>query len=120
VSKGYLRGPQPRFAGRRALKPLPFLRGHRVSAGDGNPDGVGTGVSSLPKCRRRLACNVVALLASLPAEGSRLENVLRLDQRVRKVYWRHRIWPEERLDPKSSLDAEKSDWKILTSVSDFP
>lgn len=84
--KGYLRGPQPRLPSRRVLKPLPFLRGHRVSAAVGNPDGVGTGVSSLPKCKRRLACNAVALLASLPVERSRLENVLRIDERLRKVY----------------------------------
>ena len=41
----------------------------------------------------------------------RVQRTLNLQERVwyqraiEEVYWRHRIWPKERLDPKPSIDA---------------
>src|SRR5262245_6845746 len=35
------------------------------------------------------------------------------------VYWRHRIWPEERPDPKPSLDAVMSQTQLEKNVTDY-
>src|SRR5438876_40382 len=38
---------------------------------------------------------------------------------IEDVYWRHRIWPKERLDPKPSLDALMSQATIEQKVQDY-
>src|SRR6266478_4410966 len=38
---------------------------------------------------------------------------------IEDVYWRHRIWPRERPDPKPSLDAVMSQAQIETKVADY-
>jgi hypothetical protein len=38
---------------------------------------------------------------------------------IEKVYWRHRIWPTERPDPKPSLDAIISKAQIEKKVEDY-
>ena len=38
---------------------------------------------------------------------------------IEDVYWRHRIWPEERLDPKPSLDAVMSQAQLEKKVTDY-
>ena len=38
---------------------------------------------------------------------------------VEDVYWRHRIWPKERPDPKPSLDAVMSQAQIESKVQDY-
>src|SRR5437016_1051873 len=38
---------------------------------------------------------------------------------IEDVYWRHRIWPEERSDPKPSLDAVISAEQIEKKVEDY-
>src|SRR6266536_5065255 len=38
---------------------------------------------------------------------------------IEEVYWRHRIWPKERSDPKPSLDAVMSQAQIEKKVSDY-
>ena len=38
---------------------------------------------------------------------------------IEKVYWRHRIWPEERADSKPSLDAVMSRAQIEKKVTDY-
>ena len=38
---------------------------------------------------------------------------------VEDVYWRHRIWPKERLDPKPSLDAIMPQAQLEKKVSDY-
>src|SRR5947208_628851 len=40
-------------------------------------------------------------------------------QAIEDVYWRHRIWPKERLDPKPSLDALMSQATIEKKVQDY-
>ena len=43
-----------------------------------------------------------------------------LDQRtIEEVYWRHRIWPKERPDPKPSLDAVISQAQLEKKVTDY-
>src|SRR4029077_17848498 len=37
---------------------------------------------------------------------------------IEDVYWRHRIWPKERPDPKPSLDAVMSQAQLEGKVSD--
>ena len=38
---------------------------------------------------------------------------------IEEVYWRHRIWPEERSDPKPSLDAVMSQAQLEKKVHDY-
>ena len=38
---------------------------------------------------------------------------------IEEVYWRHRIWPKERPDPKPSLDAVISHAQLEKKVEDY-
>jgi hypothetical protein len=38
---------------------------------------------------------------------------------IEEVYWRHRIWPKERPDPKPSLDAVMSQTQLENKVADY-
>src|SRR5437588_3067077 len=38
---------------------------------------------------------------------------------IEEVYWRHRVWPEERPDPKPSLDAVISQAQLEKKVADY-
>src|SRR5947207_2033782 len=38
---------------------------------------------------------------------------------IEEVYWRHRIWPKERPDPKPSLEAVMSQEQLEKKVSDY-
>src|SRR6186997_1770442 len=38
---------------------------------------------------------------------------------IEDVYWRHRIWPKERTDPKPSLDAVMSQAQLEKRVTDY-
>src|SRR5262249_14268849 len=38
---------------------------------------------------------------------------------IEEVYWRHRIWPKERPDPKPSLDAVMSQAQLERKVADY-
>ena len=38
---------------------------------------------------------------------------------IEDVYWRHRIWPKERPDPKPSLDAVMSQAQLEMKVEDY-
>ncbi len=58
-----------------------------------------------------------------PAKGA--ERTLTYGERVayqraiEEVYWRHRIWPKERPDPKPSLDAVMSQAPLEKKVEDY-
>ena len=57
--------------------------------------------------------------------SGRAQRTLTLEERVsyqraiEEVYWRHRIWPKERPDPKPSLDAVSSQAQIEKKVRDY-
>src|SRR6266550_1005870 len=38
---------------------------------------------------------------------------------IEDVYWRHRIWPKERPDPKPSLDAVMPQTQLEKKVADY-
>jgi hypothetical protein len=38
---------------------------------------------------------------------------------IEEVYWRHRIWPKDRRDPKPSLDAVMSQAQLEKKVADY-
>src|SRR5213593_1252941 len=75
------------------------------------------------------ACSMVsgALLAFFsPEASSKLsQRTLTFAERVvyqraiEDVYWRHRIWPKDRPDPKPSLDAVMSQAQLETKVADY-
>ena len=67
-----------------------------------------------------------ALLAMSQHDApGRAQRTLTLEERVsyqraiEEVYWRHRIWPKERSDPKPSLDAVISQAQIEKKVRDY-
>src|SRR5882724_11166081 len=87
-----------------------------------------------------LVCTVAVcsfLTGTLPATAGKLpfsrpdaltkasDRTLTLEERVsyqraiEDVYWRHRIWPKERPDPKPSLDAVMSSAQIEKKVADY-
>jgi N-acetylneuraminic acid mutarotase len=75
------------------------------------------------------ACSVltVPLLAFLrPQEqvnGSQrtlsFEERVSYQKAIEEVYWRHRIWPKERKDPKPSLDSVMSNAQLEKKVTDY-
>src|ERR1041384_6806500 len=76
-----------------------------------------------------VGCSILAgtLLAFLrpdaPAKLSRrtltFEGRLAYQRAIEEVYWRHRIWPKERPDPKPSLDAVISQAQLEEKVRDY-
>src|SRR5436309_1801431 len=75
------------------------------------------------------ACSVLSatLLAFFHQEASSKfsQRTLSFSERVayqraiEDVYWRHRIWPNERRDPKPSLDSVMSQAQMETKVGDY-
>jgi N-acetylneuraminic acid mutarotase len=75
------------------------------------------------------ACSILsgALLGFVRSEASSTvsERTLTFAERVayqreiEDVYWRHRIWPKERPDPKPSLDAVMSQARLENKVEDY-
>src|SRR5438067_1882511 len=67
------------------------------------------------------------LLAFFGAEASRkvsqrtltFEERISYQRAIEEVYWRHRIWPKERPDPKPSLDAVMSQAHLQKKVADY-
>src|SRR5205809_6834470 len=67
------------------------------------------------------------LLAFLHVEGvaNVSQRTLTFEERVsyqraiEDVYWRHRIWPKERPDPKPSLDAVMSQAQLEKKVTEY-
>ena len=47
------------------------------------------------------------------------EQRLSYQRAIEEVYWRHRIWPKERPDPKPSLDAVMSQAQLEKKVNDY-
>src|SRR6476660_4618352 len=75
------------------------------------------------------ACSIAAgtLLAFLRGDVTSKEALLTLtfaervayQRAIEDVYWRHRIWPKDRPDPKPSLDAVISQAQLETKVEDY-
>jgi len=51
--------------------------------------------------------------------GLTFEERVTYQRAIEDVYWRHRIWPKERPDPKPSLDAVMSQATIKQKVQDY-
>src|SRR5437867_10525653 len=78
------------------------------------------------------ACTMLVgtLLAFLPVEagtkashpaaaGLTFADRVAYQHAIEEVYWRHRIWPKERPDPKPSLDAVMSQAQLEKKVEDY-
>ena len=69
--------------------------------------------------------NTTGFLPSRSASESFQQKPLTFEERVayqraiEEVYWRHRIWPKERPDPKPSLDAVMSQAQLEKKVTDY-
>src|SRR5438034_7928107 len=72
-----------------------------------------------------LLVSVSTIPFALGQRQSRGQRTLTFAQRVayqraiEDVYWRHRIWPKERPDPKPSLDAVMSQAQLEKKVADY-
>ena len=85
-----------------------------------------TGMKGVICTLATLTLFVIALIASEPKRSfADSRHVLSFQQRVayqqaiEEVYWRHRIWPKERPDPKPSLDAVMSQAKLEKKVAGY-
>src|SRR6266403_3256789 len=54
-----------------------------------------------------------------PERGLTFAQRVAYQRAIEDVYWRHRIWPKERLDPKPSLDAVMSQAQLEKKVADY-
>jgi N-acetylneuraminic acid mutarotase len=57
--------------------------------------------------------------ANVPARTLMFAQRVAYQRAIEEVYWRHRIWPKERSDPKPSLDAVMSRAQLETKVADY-
>src|SRR6476469_2672917 len=57
--------------------------------------------------------------ANLPQRTLTFAERVAYQRAIEDVYWRHRIWPKERPDPKPSLDAVMSQATIEKKVQDY-
>src|SRR5437899_8220908 len=106
---------------------LPAREGFRSSLGEGGFFNLRASITLL--ICTAAACSVLAgaLLAFFRPETSSTasQKTLTFAQRVayqraiEQVYWRHRIWPKERPDPKPSLDTVKSQAQLEKKVADY-
>ena len=53
------------------------------------------------------------------AENADVRRTRAYQRAIEEVYWRHRIWPKERPDPKPSLDAVMSQAQLEKKVADY-
>src|SRR5438132_11661570 len=58
-------------------------------------------------------------LAQPPQRTLTFEERVSYQRAIEDVYWRHRIWPKERKDPKPSLDAVMSQGQLEKKVTDY-
>jgi N-acetylneuraminic acid mutarotase len=67
-------------------------------------------------------CAIPFALGQRPARGQRTPTFaerVSYQRAIEEVYWRHRIWPKERPDPKPSLDAVMSQAQLENKVADY-
>ena len=57
--------------------------------------------------------------ASIPQRSLTFAERVAYQRAIEEVYWRHRIWPKERPDPKPSLDAVMSQAQLERKVHDY-
>ena len=57
--------------------------------------------------------------ATASERGLTFEERIAYQRAIEEVYWRHRIWPKERRDPKPSLDAVMSQAQLEKKVQDY-
>src|SRR6266853_1071742 len=57
--------------------------------------------------------------ANLPQRTLSFAERVLYQRAIEDVYWRHRIWPKERPDPKPSLDAVMSQAQLKKKVEDY-
>src|SRR5438128_11971886 len=60
-----------------------------------------------------------AKAANSAVAGLTFAERLAYQRAIEEVYWRHRIWPKERPDPKPSLDAVMSQAQLEKKVADY-
>ena len=57
--------------------------------------------------------------ANLPHKALTFQQRVTYQRAIEEVYWRHRIWPKENLNPKPSLDAVLSQAELEKKVEDY-
>jgi hypothetical protein len=57
--------------------------------------------------------------AKVPIRTLTFEERVSYQRAIEEVYWRHRIWPKERPDPKPSVDSVMSNAQLEKKVTDY-
>src|SRR5215475_10165568 len=76
-------------------------------------------------CAFICSIGIVGLLVGAEPAATVRNRALSFEERVayqkaiEEVYWRHRIWPKERPDPKPSLDTVVSQAQLKRKVADY-
>src|ERR1700736_1306802 len=81
-----------------------------------------TSAFNLPNRSRDLSPQLAPIKAAKPAQHRTTLTFLdRLayQRAIEEVYWRHRIWPKDRPDPKPSLDQVMSSAQLEKKVEDY-
>src|SRR5690349_4860783 len=58
-------------------------------------------------------------VSHLAAAGLTFAERVAYQRIIEDVYWRHRIWPKENVNPKPSLDAVMSQGQLENKVTDY-
>jgi N-acetylneuraminic acid mutarotase len=72
-----------------------------------------------PNLSSRLASPTMATKPAQQRTALTLADRVAYQRALEEVYWRHRIWPKERPDPKPSLDAVISQAQLEKKVEDY-
>jgi N-acetylneuraminic acid mutarotase len=78
-----------------------------------------TTAACLPVLGTSLAFFRPEALAQPPQRTLTFEERVSYQRAIEEVYWRHRIWPKERPDPKPPLDAVVSQTQLEKKVTDY-
>jgi len=73
----------------------------------------------LPARAGKLASDRPEAPANVSSRTLSVEERVSYQRAIEEVYWRHRIWPKERPDPKPSLDGVMSQAQLEKKVADY-
>jgi hypothetical protein len=73
----------------------------------------------LPARAGKLASGRPEAPANVSSRTLSVEERVSYQRAIEEVYWRHRIWPKERPDPKPSLDGVMSQAQLEKKVADY-
>ena len=64
-------------------------------------------------------CSAAGTVSHPVVTGLTFAQLVSYQRAIEEVYWRHRIWPKERTDPKPLLGAVMSQAELEKKVADY-